>query len=77
MDEFQIIGVIIRKRRALLGLTQHDLSEMSGVALRTINALERGKAYINLKNLLAIIDVLGLEINLDIKTLNNGSETGM
>ena len=50
---------------------------MSGVALRTVNALERGKASINLKNLLAIIDVLGLELNLDIKTLNNGTENGM
>src|ERR1044072_7569208 len=57
MDDLGIIAVIIRKRRIALQLTQYDLSEMSGVALRTVNALETGKSSVNLKNLLAINDV--------------------
>jgi predicted transcriptional regulator len=63
------IAAIIKERRQDLSLSQQDLSEMSQVALRTINALESGRASINLKKLSAIVDVLGLELNLDLKKL--------
>lgn len=67
--DFQQIASTIKKRREYLGLTQLDLSEMSDVALRTVNGLESGKASVNLNNLTAIADALGMEIQLDIKKL--------
>lgn len=73
MGDFSKIASIIRTRRLALALSQQDLSEMSAVALRTVNALETGKASINLKNLLAIADVLGLEIGLQLKKMQEGS----
>lgn len=66
---FQQIASSIKKRREYLGLTQLDLSEMSDVALRTVNGLESGKASVNLNNLTAIADALGMEIQLEIKKL--------
>jgi len=65
--DFQQIASSIKKRREYLGLTQLDLSELSEVALRTVNGLESGKASVNLNNLTAIADALGMEIQLDIK----------
>ena len=65
--DFQQIASSIKKRREYLGLTQLDLSELSEVSLRTVNGLESGKASVNLNNLTAIADALGMEIQLDIK----------
>ena len=77
MDAFVKIASAIRKRRLDLSLSQQDLSEMSGIALRTVNALETGKSSVSLKNLTAIADVLGLELSLTIKKMQDGNETGM
>ena len=77
MDDFSKIASAIRKRRLELSLSQQDLSEMSDIALRTVNALETGKSSISLKNLTAIADVLGLEPALVIKKMQDGNETGM
>lgn len=77
MSNYSAIAGTIKSRRIELSLSQQDLSEMSGVALRTINSLETGKASINLKNLAAIADVLGLELLLNIKKLHAGHDTEM
>lgn len=73
----QRIANIIKNRRLELSLSQQDVSEMSQVALRTVNALESGNASVNLKNLVAIADVLGLEISLELKKLGGKGETGV
>lgn len=67
--DFQQLALAIKKRREYLGLTQLDLSELSEVALRTVNGLESGKASVNLNNLSAIADTLGLEIQLNVKKM--------
>ena len=36
-------GVYIKKRRQYLRITQEDLSQLSGVSLRTIRNIENGK----------------------------------
>lgn len=77
MNDYSQIARIIKARRIELSLSQQDLSEMSGVALRTVNSLETGKASINLKNLAAIADVLGLELQLNLKKLRAADETEM
>ena len=74
MKDYSKIAGMIKMRRLELSLSQQDLSEMSEVALRTVNALETGKASINLKNLTAIADVLGLELHLAIKKQQGDDE---
>jgi y4mF family transcriptional regulator len=68
--DFSNIGELIRKRRESLGYTQNDLSEISGVAERTIRSIEGGENT-NLSNLVKVMDVLGLELSVQIKHLGN------
>ncbi|MFV0554176.1 MAG: helix-turn-helix transcriptional regulator [Mangrovibacterium sp.] len=58
----------IKKRRLLLGITQQDLADFSEVSLRTIREIELGKANPSLSTLTSIADVLGMELDLKIKT---------
>ena len=60
----------IKERKDILGINQEYLAELSDVGLATLKRFESGKGNITLGNLRKIADVLGLEINLEIKTLN-------
>lgn len=60
------IGRTLRQRREALDFTQNDVSEISGVAERTIRSIEGGQNT-NLANLMKVADVLGLEIGLQLK----------
>ena len=62
---------IIKKRRLLLGITQQDLSDFSGVGLRTIRQIEAGKGNPSLETLTNILNVLGVEIDFKIKNQDN------
>jgi transcriptional regulator with XRE-family HTH domain len=61
----------IKERRTLLGITQQDLADISGVALRTIKQIETGKGNPSIKTLDKIADVLGMYIDLVIKNPGN------
>ena len=61
------IGNVIKQRRAVLNITQEDLSGMSGVGLRTIIKIENGKGNPSLEVLCKIAEVLGMEITFQIK----------
>lgn len=61
------IGEKIKERRAVLNITQQELSEISGIGLRTIISIERGNGNPSLATLSQIADILGLEIVLQIK----------
>lgn len=67
---FSHIGESLRKRREDLGYTQNDVSEISGVAERTIRSIENGENT-NLSNLVKVMDVLGLELSVQIKHLGH------
>lgn len=69
--DFQQLASDIKKRREFLGLTQLDLSELSEVALRTVNGLESGKASVNLNNLSSIAEALGMELQLNVKKMSH------
>jgi transcriptional regulator with XRE-family HTH domain len=71
MNNINSIGSLIRKRRESLKYTQNDLSELSGVAERTIRSIEGGQNT-NLANMTKILQVLGLELTLQIKTTQHG-----
>lgn len=68
------IGIIIKERRKELGINQQELSDLAGVGINSLVAIERGKGNPSLKTLLRILDVLGLEIKLARVTWNPGQE---
>jgi transcriptional regulator with XRE-family HTH domain len=61
------IGKVIKERRALLGISQQDLSDYSGVSISTVKDLERGVGNPSIDTLKKILDVVGLEIILQLK----------
>ncbi len=71
MSHFSILIKQIKERREMLKITQENLADLSGVGLRTIKQLEAGKANPTYKTLQEIADVLGLELVLQVKKLNN------
>ncbi len=63
----EILGIKIKQRRKILKIRQEDLAEISEVALRTIVTIERGEGNPSLETLLKIADVLGMELQLNVK----------
>lgn len=61
------IGKTIKARREFLGLRQEDLSEMSGVATKTIHVVEAGTGNPSLKTIIKLADILGLEMTIHVK----------
>lgn len=57
----------IKERRSLLGITQQDLADISGVGVRTVKEIEAGKGNPSLHTLLELLDVLGMELDVRIK----------
>ena len=49
------IGTVIKERRALLGISQQDLSDYSGVGISTVKDLERGVGNPSLQTLQKIL----------------------
>lgn len=64
------IGNIIKERRKYLGVNQLTLSDLAGVGLNTLVAIERGEGNPQLSTLLTILDTLGLQMNINLKTLD-------
>ena len=73
----QNIGNIIRERRALLKITQQDLADYSGVSLRIIKSIEAGNANPSIGTLTKITEVIGLEVILKIKEVNDATSGGL
>ena len=61
------VGKIIKERRALLGISQQDLSDFSGVGISTVKDLERGVGNPSIDTLRKILDVVGLEMVFQVK----------
>jgi len=60
---------IIKERRSLLGITQQDLADISGVGLRTIKEIETNKGNPSVNTMSKILDVLGMELDIKIKRM--------
>ena len=61
----QQLGQALRAARKQIGLTQPNLALASGVGVRFIVDLERGKPTVRLENVLRVIDALGGEIQIN------------
>ncbi|MDM1043063.1 MULTISPECIES: helix-turn-helix transcriptional regulator [Empedobacter] len=61
----------IKERRKVLDITQESLADISGVGLRTLKQFESGKGNPTLETLQKLCDALGLEIKLEVKTIES------
>lgn len=61
----------IKVRRKVLAISQETLAEISGVGLRTLKQFESGKGNPTLETLQKLCDALGLEIKLEVKTIES------
>lgn len=59
--------IALKHRREVLGVTQEQLADLSGVGLRTLKALESKKSNPTLDTLTKLADVLGMELKLVVK----------
>ncbi len=65
----QKIGKIIQERRDYLNLTQKDVAEMAGITFKSISEIELGIRNPSINTLNSILDVLGLELSVQIKSM--------
>ena len=65
------IARLILKRRKKLGLSQQDLSEISGVSIRTIISVESGNSNPSVNVLSKMIKPLGLIVSLSERVKND------
>jgi len=66
----QQIGKIIQERRDYLNLTQKDVAEMAGITFKSISEIELGIRNPTINTLNRVLDVLGLELSVQIKSMN-------
>lgn len=65
IDSTTKLGTVIRAERKALGLTQSDLAAASGLSLRFISELERGRATAGVGRVLRVLKMLGLEVTIE------------
>ena len=63
------LGTVIKERRKHLAVNQQTLADLAGVSINTLVAIERGEGNPQLATLLTMLDTLGLQRDLRIKTL--------
>jgi y4mF family transcriptional regulator len=57
------IAEAVRAVRRSHGLTQTDLAGLSGTGLRFVSELERGKPNVSLSKVIAVLEALGLRLD--------------
>ena len=62
------LAAAVRTRRADLRLSQQDLADMAGVSERFVRFVEQGKPSLRLDTLQALLETLGLELQLATRT---------
>lgn len=62
------LGLKIKARRKLLGLTQRELSEYADISINTLTKIERGEGNPTFNVLAKILDILGMKLTADIIT---------
>ena len=61
-------GNIIKERRKSLSITQKELALLAGVSINTLTKIERGEANPSLKVVMNILNTLGLQMDINIKS---------
>lgn len=58
------VAAEVKARRAQLRLRQEELADLAGVSERFVYALENGKQTVQLDKLLAVLNALGLHLEI-------------
>lgn len=76
-DRLTFLGKRIRTARKDCGLTQQELAEQAGIAIKTLQDVENGKKNTTYETLCRLIERLGISANFifPIKTSINDEET--
>ena len=56
------VGMQIKERRKALKITQKELADLAGISINTVVAAERGQGDPKISTYLAICNVLGLKL---------------
>lgn len=56
------LGMQIKERRKALRITQKELADLAGISINTVVAAERGQGDPKISTYLAICNVLGLKL---------------
>ena len=67
MHQQEIINQL-RQRREILNVTQSHLAEIAGVGIRTLKEIESGKGNPTVETLIKLAEVLGMELQLRVKS---------
>ena len=65
ITDSKTLGSAIKARRKELGYTQRYISEFTGFSISFLSDLENGKATAEIGKTIYIINMLGLDINLE------------
>jgi transcriptional regulator with XRE-family HTH domain len=71
------IGFVIKSKRRLLKYSQNDLAELSGLSDRTIRSIEKGETGASIQSLITVLNVLGLQINIELNNSNYEASDGI
>lgn len=61
---------VVKERRGVLGISQLDLAEMAGISLATVKDIERGVGNPSMKTVARILEVLGMEMQFQIRKVH-------
>ena len=64
------IGKNIKQRRRQLDISQYTLAALSGISVNTVVAIERGEGNPRLDNILSVLETLGLQFAVTLKSDN-------
>jgi DNA-binding XRE family transcriptional regulator len=65
--EAESIQKITREARKGMKTTQEKISDLSGVAIGTVQKIEKGDLHVNLLNFIRVLEVMGIELCLKKK----------
>ncbi len=69
------LNKFIRLKRKSLKMTQKEMSEKSGVGIRFIRELERGKETLKMDKVNQVLDLFGFELGpIESTKVNRGNE---
>lgn len=76
-EQLKALSEFVRQRRKSLKMTQKEMSEKSGVGIRFIRELERGKETLKMDKVNQVLDLFGFELGpIESTKVNGNNEEG-
>ncbi len=73
MEELKEIGQKIELLRLQLRLKQTDVAILTGIGVKTIRNIEKGKEGTSIKNVIQVANVLGASVKIAVKKMSEES----